>query len=37
MSSIMNRIGLHRIGVALALVGISLSLSACGYNHHSDT
>ncbi len=28
----MNRIGLHRIGVALALVGIGLSLSACGYN-----
>ena len=28
----MNRIGLHRIGVALALIGIGLSLSACGYN-----
>jgi LemA protein len=32
MSSILNRIGLHRISVALALVGIGLSLSACGYN-----
>jgi LemA protein len=27
-----NRIGLHRIGVVLALVGMGLSLSACGYN-----
>ncbi len=32
MSSIMNRLGLQRIGFALALVGIGLSLSACGYN-----
>jgi LemA protein len=32
MSGIMNRIGLYRIGVVLALVGIGLSLSACGYN-----
>jgi LemA protein len=32
MSSIVNRIGLHRIGVVLALVGMGLSLSACGYN-----
>jgi LemA protein len=32
MSSIVNRIGLHRVGVILALVGIGLSLSACGYN-----
>jgi len=32
MSSIVNRIGLHRVGVVLALVGIGLSLSACGYN-----
>jgi LemA protein len=32
MSSIMNRIGLHRIGLALALTGIGMALSACGYN-----
>ncbi|MGB7098357.1 MAG: LemA family protein [Xanthobacteraceae bacterium] len=32
MSSIMSRIGLQRIGFALALIGIGLSLSACGYN-----
>src|SRR5579863_1444983 len=32
MNSIVNRIGLHRIGAALALIGIGLSLSACGYN-----
>jgi LemA protein len=32
MSSIVNRIGLHRVGVVLALVGMGLSLSACGYN-----
>jgi len=32
MGSIMNRIGLQRIGFALALIGIGLSLSACGYN-----
>lgn len=28
----MSRIGLQRIGFALALIGIGLSLSACGYN-----
>ncbi len=32
MGSIMSRIGLQRIGFALALIGIGLSLSACGYN-----
>jgi len=32
MSSIMSRIGLQRIGLALALIGIGVSLSACGYN-----
>ncbi len=32
MSSIMSRIGLQRIGFAVALIGIGLSLSACGYN-----
>jgi len=32
MSSIMNRIGLYRIGLALVLVSIGVSLSACGYN-----
>jgi len=28
----MNRIGLYRIGLALVLVSIGVSLSACGYN-----
>jgi len=28
----MSRIGLQRIGLALALIGIGVSLSACGYN-----
>jgi LemA protein len=32
MSRIMYRIGMYRIGLALAVVGIGLTLSACGYN-----
>jgi LemA protein len=32
MSGIMDRIGLHRIILALALVGVGLTVSACGYN-----
>ena len=32
MSRIIDRIGMHRFGVALALVGIALTVSGCGYN-----
>jgi LemA protein len=32
MSRIIDRIGMHRVGVALALVGIALTMSGCGYN-----
>ena len=32
MSRIMYRIGMYRIGLASAVVGIGLTLSACGYN-----
>ena len=32
MSKIIDRIGTHRLGLALALVGIALTVSGCGYN-----
>jgi len=32
MSRIMDRIGLYRIGLALALIGLGLTMSDCGYN-----
>jgi LemA protein len=32
MSRIIDRIGTHRLGLALALVGIALTVSGCGYN-----
>ena len=32
MGRIIDRIGMHRIGAALALVGIALTVSGCGYN-----
>jgi LemA protein len=32
MSSIIDRLGVHRIGLALALIGVGLTLSGCGYN-----
>ena len=32
MSRIIDHIGMHRVGVALALVGIALTVSGCGYN-----
>jgi LemA protein len=32
MSRIIDRIGMHRVGLALALVGIALTVSGCGYN-----
>ncbi len=32
MSRIMDRIGLYRIGLALALIGLGLTMSGCGYN-----
>jgi LemA protein len=32
MSSIIDRLGLHRIGLALALIGVGFTLSGCGYN-----
>jgi LemA protein len=32
MTSIIDRLGLHRIGLALALIGVGLTLSGCGYN-----
>ena len=32
MSRIIDRIGTHRLGLGLALVGIALTVSGCGYN-----
>jgi LemA protein len=32
MGRIIDLIGMHRVGLALALVGIGLTLSGCGYN-----
>ena len=32
MKRIIDRIGMHRVGLALALVGIALTVSGCGYN-----
>jgi LemA protein len=32
MSRITDRIGLYRIGLALALIGLGLTMSGCGYN-----
>jgi LemA protein len=32
MSRIIDRIGMRRVGLALALVGIALTVSGCGYN-----
>src|SRR5499433_3133560 len=32
MSRIIDRIGMHRVGVALVLVGIAMTVSGCGYN-----
>ena len=32
MSKIIDRIGTHRLGLGLALVGIALTVSGCGYN-----
>jgi LemA protein len=32
MRSIIARLGMHRIGLALALIGVGVTLSGCGYN-----
>jgi LemA protein len=32
MNSIISRIGIYRLGLALALVGVGLTLGGCGYN-----
>jgi LemA protein len=32
MNSIISRLGIYRLGLALALVGVGLTLGGCGYN-----